>query len=74
MSTVGGAMAVVVLGVVALGVLTVVLLADFLTSESSTAGLLFLVLPFYQLLLVGATVVVAFVVHQRPSSLDVALR
>ena len=47
-------MTMIALGVVALTVLTVAALVNFLASDSSTAALVFLVLPFYQLLVVGA--------------------
>lgn len=59
-----GVVAPVALGVTTLGVLTVVLLVEFITSESSTAALLFLVLPLYQLLVVAATAVATVVVHR----------
>lgn len=58
-----GAMVAVALGVVALAVLTVVLLLSFLASESSTAALLFIFLPIYQFLVVGATACTTLVVH-----------
>lgn len=54
---------VLVLGVAALAVLTVLALVSFLTSESSTSALLFLFLPAYQWLLVAVTTGVAALVH-----------
>ena len=58
-----GMTAVVAVGVIALGVLTVTFLLDFLASDSSTAALIFVVLPFYQLVLVAATAAAAFGLH-----------
>ena len=58
-----GTTAVVALGVVALGVVTVMFLLDFLASDSSTAALVFVVLPFYQLVLVAVTAAAAFGLH-----------
>lgn len=61
----GGRGVVVVLGVgvAALVVLTGAALGDFVTSESSTAALIFIFLPLYQLVVVLATAGVAFGVH-----------
>lgn len=58
-----GAMAIVALGVLVLGILTVAFLLDFLASESSTAALIFVVLPVYQLLVVMVTAAAAFGLH-----------
>lgn len=58
-----GAVAAVAVGVLVLGGLTVVLLLDFIASESSTAALLFVFLPLYQLLVVAATAAATLIVH-----------
>ncbi|WP_299038328.1 hypothetical protein [uncultured Pseudokineococcus sp.] len=52
------------LGVVALAALTAVLLVSFVTSESSTAGLLFLFLPVYLGLVALVTLALAAVLHR----------
>ncbi len=53
----------VAVGVAALVLLTVALLLSFLASESSTAALLFIFLPFYQLLVLGGATMVALVIQ-----------
>ena len=55
-----GVLVVLAVGVATLVAIAAAALADFVTSDSSTSALIFIFLPFYQLVVVAATAAAAF--------------